>query len=104
MPVDETLAVTRSRAIDDANQPHSAAWWEQRTAEELRDIIKRGFAGGQAFRSAVAEAERRARIETKRLRELAAQESERRNRRNRIILGIAGGAAAIAVAAMWFFA
>lgn len=104
MAIDDTVAVRASRIIDDANEPHSAAWWEQRTAEELRDIIKRGFAGGQAFRNAVAEAERRARIETKRLREVAAIESDRRNKRNRIILGIAGGAAAIAVTTMWLFA
>ena len=103
MAIEDSLAVTGASAAE-AKEPFSAAWWECRTAEELRDIIKRGFAGGQAFEDAVAEAERRARVETRRLREAAAQEAASRHRRNLLILGAAGIASAIAIAAMWIFA
>ena len=58
MAFDETLAVTITRGANDSHEPYSADWWEIRTAEELRDIIKRGFAGGEAFNGAVAETER----------------------------------------------
>lgn len=104
MAVKETLAVIRADTATEAVEPYSVAWWESRTAEELRDIINRGFAGGQAFQAAVAEAERRSREETKRLRALAALQAERRNKRNRIIMGIVGAVAAIAVLGMWIFA
>lgn len=103
MAIEDTLAAAETNILDEANKPQSVAWWQKRTAEELRDIIKRGFAGGQAFQTAVAEAERRAREETRRLREIAAVEAARRSRRNRLVLGIAGAGGAIALAAMWLF-
>ena len=49
---------------------YSVAWWQSRTPEELRDIINRGFAGGDAFGGALAESERRVR-EAARLKEQA---------------------------------
>jgi hypothetical protein len=38
----------------------SADWWHNRTPEELRDIINRGFAVGDLFPAATAELARRA--------------------------------------------
>jgi hypothetical protein len=49
--------------------PLSAEWWALRSAEELRDIIKRGFGVGPAYDGAVVETERRAREAVQRLRE-----------------------------------
>ena len=101
MALDETLAVVGNEAAITSLEPYSVAWWESRTGEELRDIINRGFAGGQAFQSAVAEVERRAREETSRLRAAAALEAERRNKRNRLLIRAAGALAAMTIVAMW---
>jgi hypothetical protein len=80
------------------NEQFSAAWWEMRSAEELRDIIKRGFAGGDAFQGAVAEAERRAREATNRLRaEAAAVAAKRRRRLKMLAIGALVGIAVIAL-------
>ena len=87
MTLNQTLADTGESRADEALQPYSAAWWQRRTAEELRDIIKRGFAGGDAFQGAVSETERRAREETRRLRDLAALAAERAKMRKRVVLG-----------------
>ena len=101
MTIDDALVLPATRTADEAIEPYSAAWWECRTAEELRDIIKRGFSGGFAFQAAVAETERRARMETRRLRELAAREAALR--RKRIMIGTAASAAAAiaAVVGIW---
>ena len=96
MTMDQVLSVVGNDTAVEAIEPYSVAWWEGRTAEELRDIIKRGFAGGQAFKAANAEIERRAREETRRLRDLAAAEALQRRRRNEIIWG--GAASVMAVA------
>jgi hypothetical protein len=97
MTYNETLSDRRKKAPADASEPFSAAWWERRTAEELRDIIKRGFSGGEAFQGAVTETERRARKETSRLRHIAAIEAEQRQKRKRVF--IIGSIAAFSVAA-----
>ena len=86
MTADQKFAVITARR--ESLEPFSVAWWESRTAEQLRDIINRGFAGGPEFPGAVAEIERRAREETRRLRELAATEALRRKKRKLIIWGI----------------
>lgn len=105
MTLNETLAVTGTTVPDEATGQYSAEWWEGRTAEELRDIIKRGFSGGLAFQGAVSETERRAREETRRLRAAAAVEAERRTRRNRVIvLGTVAAVAISASAGIWFAA
>ena len=101
--MDETLTVGAAKADADSLEPYSVAWWESRTATQLRDIIKRGFAGGPEFPGAVAEIERRARVETSRLRELAAIEALNRARRKWIIWGIIASALAIAaLLGFWF--
>ena len=93
MALDEMQVGTAPAAGNDGpRETFSAEWWQNRTGEELRDIIKRGFAGGEAFQGAVAEAERRGREVTQRLRAEAAIEAERRKKRLRII---AGGAIAV---------
>ena len=105
MTASNTLADPGARSAHEAHEPYSAAWWENRTAEELRDIIKRGFAGGQTFDRAVEETERRAREMAKRAREAAAAEAEALQKRKRIIiLGTAAAAIATvaACAGMWF--
>lgn len=99
MTFNETIAVTGTSGSDGAAEPYSAAWWELRSAEELRDIIKRGFAGGEAFQGAVSETERRARDETRRLRDAAALEAERRRKLKRVALGTIAAAVAIAACA-----
>ena len=96
MTLEEGLAVGATQADVVSLEPYSVAWWQSRTAEQLRDIINRGFAGGQEFPAAVAEIERRAREETRRLREQNAAEALRRRRRNEIIWGTAASLLAIA--------
>jgi hypothetical protein len=94
--MDEALTVVAARAETDAVEPYSVAWWESRTAEELRDIINRGFAGGQVFKAANAEIERRAREETRRLRDLASAAALARRKRNEIIWGVVTSVLALA--------
>lgn len=102
MTVEQQLAVAPAREVIDSQEPYSVAWWESRTPEQLRDIINRGFAGGPEFKGAVAEVERRAREETRRLRELAAAEALSRKKRNRLIWGLAvSGTATAALLGYW---
>jgi hypothetical protein len=102
MTIETTLAGTRTSA-NDAHETFSAAWWEARTAEELRDIINRGFAGGGTFHGAVAETERRARDATRRLREAAVAAASRRKRMKVVAIGALASVAVIAAyAGMWF--
>jgi len=74
MNLDETINPIHAAQPLEQPPPYSAEWWENRTASELRDIIKRGFGVGQAYDGAVIETERRAREATRRLREEAEQE------------------------------
>lgn len=103
MTVEQSLAAAPAPApapdAGESGEPYSVAWWECRTAEDLRDIINRGFAGGQLFRDAVAEAERRASQETKRLRAVAATEALSRRKRRKILWATAASLLAVAV---WF--
>ena len=104
MTLDEMQAgIAPTAANDGPREPFSAAWWQNRSAEELRDIIKRGFAGGEAFKGAVAEAERRGREATKRLRAEAAIEAEQRKKRMRIIAAAAVAALLVLIAIGWLF-
>ena len=104
MALDEKVAVTgTSDAKQEAREPFSAAWWQNRTAEELRDIINRGFAGGEAFQGAVAEAERRGREATKRLREAAVIEAARRKKHMRLIGLGALAALVVLVSIGWYY-
>ena len=102
MTMDTTLADSRTSA-NDAQETFSAAWWEARTAEELRDIINRGFAGGGTFHGAVAETERRAREATRRLRDAAVASASRRKRMKVAAIGALASVAVIAASAgVWF--
>lgn len=96
MSMDEALAVVDEQTAAESVEPYSVAWWESRSAEELRDIINRGFAGGQVFKAANAEIERRAREETRRLRDLATAAALARRKRKEIIWGVAVSALALA--------
>ena len=103
MTVDQDINVVAAPNPDLAHEPYSVAWWESRTATELRDSITRGFAQGPAFSGAVAEVERRAREETRRLRDLAAAEALRQRKRNQLIWGAAVSTLAIAaILGFWF--
>jgi hypothetical protein len=104
MTLDEMQATAAPSAANDApRETFSAEWWQNRTAEELRDIIKRGFAGGEAFQGAVAEAERRGREATQRLREAAAIDAERRKKRVRMIAGAVVAALLLLFAIGWLY-
>lgn len=96
MAVTETNALAEAVRADATPEPYSVAWWESLTPEQLRDIIRRGFSSGETFQAAVAETERRARQETKRLRELAAAESLARRKRLEIVWGLAASALSLA--------
>ena len=103
MTMDQTLIVGAANADVEPSVPYSVAWWESRTAEELRDIINRGFAGGQEFTGAVAEVERRARAETRRLRDLAAAEALARKKRGQMIWrSLAAALVLAALLGFWF--
>jgi hypothetical protein len=95
--MDQALTLVATQTGDAPVEPYSVAWWESRTAEELRDIINRGFAGGQIFKAANAEIERRAREETRRLRDLAAAEAVARRKRKELIWGVGASVLALAV-------
>ena len=102
--MEETLAVGANHADVERPEPYSVAWWESITAEQLRDIIHRGFAGGQEFAGAVAEVERRAREETSRLRDLAAAEAFARRKRGQLIWGSVASVLAMATLLGFWFA
>ena len=101
--MEETLTVGGTKSDVERTGPFTVAWWESRTAEELRDIINRGFAGGQEFTGAVAEVERRARAETRRLRDLAAAEALARKKRGQMIWrSLAAALVLAALLGFWF--
>ena len=72
---------------DAAPEPYTAEWWQARTPNELRDIIKRGFGLGQAYDGAVLETERRAREAMRRIRDEAEQAQQRKTKAPLIFLG-----------------
>lgn len=101
MTVDQEFAVAPVRDAAGSKEIHSVAWWESRTAEQLRGIIKRGFAGGPDFPAAVTEMERRAREGSRRLHEAAATEAASRSKRKKIVWG--SGTSVLAIAALLGF-
>ena len=83
---------------------YSVAWWQSRTPEELRDIINRGFAGGDAFGGALAESERRVREEARLKEQAYVDPIQHAWRINFAALSIAIVALfAILTAAAWWF-
>ena len=85
MEVTESTKTATERSTEP--EPYSAAWWEQRTTVELREIIKRGFGVGQAFDGAVAETERRAREAMRRVRDQAGAEVQQKEKSRLLVLG-----------------
>lgn len=78
------------------------AFWESRSAEQLREILDRGLAAGDAFTGASAEIERRARETARRARESSTILDGSRVRRVRagkvlVLASAAVGAAATAI-------
>jgi hypothetical protein len=73
-------------------------WWRSRTAEELREFINRGFAGGDLFTGATAEAARRFDEAQRTAKEQAAATSRQRRWKSRkiLILRIAVGLSLVA--------
>jgi hypothetical protein len=69
MTVEETQRTLKATALDEASERYSADWWQMRSPQELREIIKRGFGLGTAYDGAIAETERRARDALKKIRE-----------------------------------
>ena len=63
--------------LDETKVLYSEAWWETRTSGQLRELIERGLAGGEAFDGAVREMERRDR-EARRRQEAAEADMRRR--------------------------
>jgi hypothetical protein len=95
MDVEETTSL--SPLQEAAPEPYSAEWWQARTPNELRDIIKRGFGLGQAYDGAVLETERRAREAMRRIRDQA-DEAERRQTKARYVFF--GGVLALLIVLM----
>jgi hypothetical protein len=98
MTVENIQGTLAGRAQEEAPQEpelFSAEWWQVLSAEELRDIIKRGYGVGPAYDGAVAETERRAREALKRVRE---SESASRHRIAIIRLSLLGAVLAIVIA------
>jgi len=95
--------LSRADESPESGEIYSVAWWHSRTPDELRDIIDRGFAGGDTFGAALAESERRARQEMIRLREEATIPVERSWRMKFAALSVAIVAlfAVLTVAAWW---
>lgn len=95
MTMDAQVEEVAGRATSAA---FSADWWNSRTADELRDMINRGFAGGDLFTGATAEAARR----SGEARQLADEEAaavsrrERRGKRKRLILQVLVGLSLLA--------
>ena len=81
-----------------AHAAHSDDWWRSRTSDELRDLINRGFAGGDLFTAATAEARRRSGEARKLADEEAAAALRRqyRNRRKILVLRILVGLSLLA--------
>jgi hypothetical protein len=61
-------------------------WWSSRSTDELREMINRGFAGGDLFTGATAEARRRSNEAQRAADEEAAAAAVRRRAKSRKIL------------------
>jgi hypothetical protein len=100
MDIDETT--TALAAQDAAPEPYTAEWWQARTPNELREIIKRGFGIGQvAYDGAVLETERRAREAMRRVRDQADEEERRKTKIRYIFLGGVLGLLLLLMVALW---
>jgi hypothetical protein len=87
----------------DAGQPtgpmqSGQSFWKDQTAEQLREILDRGLAAGDAFIAAAAEIERRASETARRARQAPVEQDEARQRRL-LLVKLAVLLAAVAIGA-----
>lgn len=75
---------------NDAPVAYPESWWESRTGEQLQELLRAGFIGGELYDGAQRELERRAR-ESSRVAEQAAEDRRRQriDQGNRIALAAA---------------
>ena len=103
MTLDEMQAgIAPTAANDGPREPFSAAWWQNRSAEELRDIIKRRSSPG-AKRSR-APSPKRSVADAKQPNACAqklAHEAEQRKKRMRIIAAAAVAALLVLIVIGW---
>ena len=86
---------------DDRQFPNSTAWWQTRTHDQLQELIKPGFAGGESFDGALREMQRRIRDSELRDREAAqANVQQREERKGRVALWAAIASLLVAIAAV----
>ena len=76
---------------DTTPAPYSEAWWARLSAEDLHQLVERGFAGGDLFYAAVAETKRREEKAAEFDRLGAAAEAEARRQKKRLgVIGLIG--------------
>jgi len=86
MSVETISAPPEVQRAENGPEPYSEAWWHERSAEELRLIMSRGFKLGTAFDGATAEAERRARERLHNDEEVAVATDVHNKRMRRMVL------------------
>ena len=85
---------------DTTPAPYSEAWWASLAAEDLHDVVKRGFAAGDLFYAAVAETKRREEKVAEIDRLGTATQTKARRRIKRLgVVGLIGAAIVILIVA-----
>lgn len=75
--------------VADAEAPYSANWWEERSSEQLQEMVRAGLSAGEYGAGAVRELERRARRHAAaKEREAEVLVAEKQDRRIKILAGI----------------
>ena len=99
MTMDERVKAGGDGDADLSAQPPAPSVWENCSAEQLREILGRGLAAGDAFTGAAAEIERRASEIARRARDTPPSRNERHARALRLArLGVLAAAAVIGAA------
>jgi hypothetical protein len=88
MSGEEIVAPSQPFKAASEPEPYSEAWWHERSAEELRLIMDKGFRLGPAFEGATAEAERRARERLREEEQAEAAKEVRNKQIRRLILEV----------------
>jgi hypothetical protein len=103
MNLPEMLGEGMQRETDAAVEANNSSYWGSFTAEQLREILDRGLAAGDAFTGAAAEIERRAGDTARRARILVSQTrgGNRRLRIAKLVVLAAIAAVAAGCAAYW---
>jgi hypothetical protein len=84
MNLNEMARSSKQCKADASVEPGDRSAWESYSAEQLREILDRGLAAGDAFTFAAAEIERRAGEVARRAREFSSGVYETRHRRARL--------------------